>query len=95
MVSPENTSHLSDHLTNLLPVNPNQSSSQTQESVQIPINRLPPTSTPRPSEYTSPTSQSIPKNNHQQLQPSNSTNATPSAFTPVDRLNTYPYVDSV
>jgi len=51
----------------------------------MPITRLPPTSTPRAPEYTSPTSQFMPNN----LQP-NTIDANSSAFTPFNNLGNYP-----
>jgi hypothetical protein len=84
IVSPEGTSHLSDHLTDTSSSIPTQYSSQQQGLIPIPIARLPPTSTPRAPEYTSPTSQLIP-NNFQQ----NNTNATSSAFTPFNPAGNY------
>ncbi|CAF0772437.1 unnamed protein product [Adineta steineri] len=87
IVPTEGTSHLSDHLTSTSSPVATQSSSQLQAPIQIPITRLPPTSTPRASEYTSPTSQFIPNNPQQ-----NNATTTASAFTPFNNLGNYPSI---
>ncbi|CAF0997522.1 unnamed protein product [Rotaria sordida] len=85
IVPPEGTSHLSDHLTDTSSPIPTQYSSQQQVPIQIPMTRLPPTSTPRASEHTSTTSQYMLNN----LQQSNN-GINSSAFTPFNTLVNYP-----
>ncbi|CAF4131641.1 unnamed protein product [Rotaria sp. Silwood2] len=84
IVPPEGTSHLSDHLTDTSSPIPTQYSSQPPVPIQIPITRLPPTSTPRAPDHTSTTSQFMLNN----LQQSNS-GIPSSAFTPFNTLVNY------
>ncbi|CAF1583962.1 unnamed protein product [Rotaria sp. Silwood1] len=88
VIPPESgTSHLSDHLTDTSSSIPTQYSSQQQ----IPIAHLPPTSTPRIPEHTTPTTTSSSQFMLNNLQQTNN-GITSSAFTPFNALVNYPSI---
>jgi hypothetical protein len=81
IVSPDGTSHLSDHLSPTSSSIANQYSSQSQEPIQIPITRLPPTS------------QYIPNNLQQNnTNTTSSSSSSSSALTPFNLMGNYPSV---